>query len=128
MIVNNKTLMDSIGGLREISEKEMPYKTTLKISKNIRLIEKIIEEYQEEYLKLTDKYLQKDDEGNYITGNTPSTFKIKDGMENEFAEKYKTLNDFENDIDLYMIDEEDLEAISLSPKVLMQIEFMINMD
>ena len=128
MKVKNKTLMDSISGLREISEKEMPYKTTLKISKNIRLIEKIIEEYQEEYLKLTDKYLQKDADGNYITGDTPGTFKIKDGMENEFAEKYKTLNDFENDIDLYMIDEEDLEAISLSPKVLMQIDYMINMD
>ena len=128
MKVKNITLMDSISGLREISEKEMPYKTTLKISKNIRLIEKIIEEYQEEYLKLTDKYLQKDAEGNYIIGDTPGTFKIKNGMENEFAEKYKTLNEFENDLDLYMIDEEDLEAISLSPKVLMQIEFMINMD
>ena len=126
MIVKNIDIVNSIQGLREIAEKEMPYKTTLKFSKNIKRIEDLISEYNEEYRKLADEYLAKDDNGNFVQTEEGKGFLIKDGKGKEYAEKLTTLNEFENDVDLYLINSDELEDIAISPRLLMQIDFMID--
>lgn len=127
MKIKNITIFNSMQGLREISEKEMPYKATLKISKNIKKLEEILNDYQEEYNKLIDAYYEKDENGNFVPVEGQQGFyKIKTETAQEFQEKMQTLNEFENDVDLYLIDPNELEDIKISPKVLMQIEYMID--
>ena len=124
MKLTNQTLINSVQGFNEIMEKELPYSITLKISKNIKKIQNLLNDYNEEFNKLSNQYFEKDEKGNYITNE--QGIKIKDNLVNEYAEKINILNSFENEIELYMIDSNDLKDIKLSPKALLAIEFIIN--
>lgn len=127
MKIKNLQIVNSMQGLSEISEKEMPYKVTLKISKNIRKLEEVINDYKLEYDKLVDEYYEKDENGNFIpVEGKDGFFIIRPDKAQEYSEKINTLNEFENDIDLYLIEPSELEDIKISPRVLMQIDFMID--
>ena len=124
MKIKNQTLIDSIQGFNEIMEKELPYSVTLKISKNIKKIQNLLNDYNEEFNKLSNQYFEKDEKGNYITNE--QGIKIKNELIEEYSEKINILNSFENEVELYTINSTDLESIKLSPKALLAIEFIIN--
>lgn len=124
MKITNQTLTKSVQGFKEIMKKELPYSVTLKISKNIKKIQSLLDEYNDEFKRLSEQYFEKDEKGNYITNE--QGIKIKDELVNEYIEKVKILNEFENEVDLYTINSNDLEGIKLSPKALLAIEFIIN--
>ena len=101
MKLKNQTIINSIQGIKILSEKELPYATTLKISKNINILDELLKEYNNEYRKLAEKYLDKEN-GNFIKSD--SGYLIKKGKEKEYSEKLSILNNFENDVNLYLID------------------------
>ena len=126
MKITNETLIKSVSGFNEIVKKELPYSATLKISKNIKKIQILLDEYKDEFKKLSEKYFEKDEEGNYITNK--EGIKIKDEYINEYIEKLKILEEFENEVELYTINSNDLKDIKISPQTLMAIEFIIDDD
>lgn len=126
MKIKNQTIVNSIQGIQDFAKKDLPYKVALKISKNIDILEKILEEYNKEYNKLAEKYLVKNENGEFVESATDSNlFLIKEGKIEEYSEKINTLNNFENNVDIYMIDSKDLEDIKISAKTLIAIQFMI---
>ena len=128
MKLTNQTIVNSIQGIQDLAEKELPYETTLKISKNINILEILLKEYNTEYQKLAEKYLAKEN-GKFIESTTnPDTFLIKEGKVEEYSEKLDTLNNFENDVNIYKIKSDELKDIKISAKTLMSIQFMIEED
>ena len=127
MKLTNLELINAVQDIQAFSEKELPYETTLKISKNINILEKLLKEYNEEYRKLANEYLIKDEEGNFVESKEkPGLFLIKEGKAKEYSEKISILNSFENEIDLYKINSKELSGIKISAKTLLAINFMIN--
>ena len=122
MKLKNQTIVNSIQGIKILSEKELPYATTLKISKNINILDELLKEYNKEYKKLAEEYLDKEN-GNFIKSD--SGYLIKKGKEKEYSEKLSILNNFENDVNLYLIDSKELADIKISAKTLLEIDFMI---
>ena len=59
MKLKNQTIVNAVQGIQTLAEKELPYATTLKISKNINILEELLKEYNKEYNKLADEYLVK---------------------------------------------------------------------
>ena len=123
MKLKNQTIVNAVKGIQTLAEKELPYATTLKISKNINILEKLLKEYNKEYRKLAEEYLDKED-GNFVKSD--SGYLIKKGKEKEYSEKLFILNNFENDVNLYLIDSKELADIKISAKTLLEIDFMIN--
>jgi len=127
MKLTNLELINAIQGIQTFSEKELPYKTTLKISKNIGILNNLLKDYNEEYHKLAEQYLIKDENGNFIESKEkPGLFLVKENKTKEYSEKVNILNSFENEIELYKIDSEELADIKISAKTLLAIKFMIN--
>ena len=122
MKLKNQTIVNSIQGIKILSEKELPYATTLKISKNINILDELLKEYNKEYRKLAEEYLDKEN-GNFIKSD--SGYLIKKDKEKEYSEKLSILNNFENDVNLYLIDSKELADIKISAKTLLEIDFMI---
>lgn len=126
MKLTNQIIVNSIQGIQDFSTKELPYKVTLQVSKNINILDNILEDYNKEYQKLAEEYLEKNAEGGFIPSeDNPNSFLIKKGKEQEYLDKLNTLLNFENEVDLYMIKSTDLEDIKISAKTLMSIHFMI---
>ncbi len=126
MKLKNQTIVNAIQGIQTLAEKELPYATTLKISKNINILEELLKEYNKEYNKLADEYLVKEN-GRFVESPTiPGKYLIKEGKTQEYSEKLSILNNFENDVNLYKIDSNELVDIKISAKTLLEINFMIN--
>ena len=125
MKLKNQTIVNAIQGIKILSEKELPYATTLKISKNINILEKLLKDYNEEYNKLANEFLVKE-EGKFIESpTTPGAFLVKEGKTKEYSEKLSILNNFENDVNIYKIKSNELADIKISAKTLLEIKFMI---
>ena len=126
MKLKNQTIVNAVQGIQTLAEKELPYATTLKISKNINILEELLKEYNKEYNKLADEYLVKEN-GRFVESPTvPGNYLIKEGKTQEYSEKLSILNNFENDVNLYKIDSNELADIKISAKTLLEINFMIN--
>ena len=59
-------LIDAKKGLEFLGTKELSYRTALKISKNLKTIQELLAHYLEESVKLEEKYLEKDEHGEYV--------------------------------------------------------------
>ena len=126
MKVTYKQIDKAIEPLMELSNKEMDYKMALKISRNLREFEKYYEEYRDELAKLQNEYVDRDEEGNPI--QIENGFKIKDGMIEEFKNKLTTLDEFEVEVNVHMLREEDFVDLKITPSILMGIDFLIDED
>ena len=126
MKVTYKQIDKAIEPLMELSNKEMDYKMALKISRNLREFEKYYEEYRDELAKLQNEYVDRDEEGNPI--QMENGFKIKDGMVEEFKNKLTTLDEFEVEVNVHMLREEDFVDLKITPSILMGIDFLIDED
>ena len=126
MKLKNQTIVNAIQGIQTLAEKELHYATTLKISKNINILEELLKEYNKEYNKLAESYLVKEN-GRFVESPTaPGNYLVKEGKTQEYSEKLSILNNFENDVNLYKIDSNELADIKISAKTLLEINFMIN--
>ena len=126
MKLTYKQIINAVNPLSELSNKEMDYGLALKISRNMKELEKHYIDYQEELQTLQEEYLDRDEYGNFIPLNEENTmFKIKDGLTEELNLKIQTLNDFEVEAIVYMLHEEDFKDLKITPSLLMGIDFLI---
>ena len=126
MKLTYKQIINAVNPLSELSNKEMDYGLALKISRNMKELEKHYMDYQEELQTLQEEYLDRDEDGNLIPLNEENTmFKIKDGLTEELNLKIQTLNNFEVEATVYMLHEEDFKDLKITPSLLMGIDFLI---
>ena len=123
MKLTNNVIVNSIEALKNLSAKELDVKTSFKIAKNIKVIDKISNIFVEEKRKLVSKYGTKDKEGNLKVDDNGVAEIDKDNLE-EWNRSYAELLEIENDIDIEKIKLSDLD-IKVSAQELLAIEYMI---
>ena len=120
------TLSNATAALNEIIPQQMNYRTSLKISQNIKGIQAALTDYQEEMNKLMDKYVRKDENGNFIqTEDNPGFYELIPETIKDFNRDRNELNQFEVEINTYTIRPEEMENIKISPAAITSIGFMI---
>lgn len=120
------TLSNATAALNEIIPQQMNYRTSLKISQNIKGIQAALTDYQEEMNKLMEKYVQKDENGNFIqTEDNPGFYKLIPETIKDFNRDCDELNQFQVEINIYTISPEEMENIKISPAAITSIGFMI---
>ena len=120
------TLSNATAALNEIIPQQMNYRTSLKISQNIKGIQAALTDYQEEMNKLMDKYVRKDENGNFIQAeDNPGFYELIPETIKDFNRDRNELNQFEVEINIYTIRPEEMENIKISPAAITSIGFMI---
>lgn len=124
MTINFTILQSLMAGLNELASKELPFKLSLIIAKNLSLLEKEQEFYIAQEREFAMKYLVMED-GQFIQ-ERENVFKIKEGLEKECQEARETLNKFESTVELRKIPVSLIENMEFNPKTLMMLESIID--
>ncbi len=124
MTINFTMLQSLMTGLNELASKELPFKLSLIIAKNLSLLEQEQEFYLNQEREFAFKYLEMKD-GQFVQ-EQENVFKIKEGLEKECQEARETLNKFESEVDLRKIPVSLLENMEFNPKTLMALESIID--
>lgn len=124
MTINFTMLQSLMTGLNELASKELPFKLSLIIAKNLSLLEKEQEFYVNQEREFALKYLVIEN-GQFVQ-ERENVFKIKEGMEKECQEARETLNKFESEVNLRKIPASLLENMDFNPKTLMALESIID--
>lgn len=117
-----------ITGLNEalmaLKDKQLPFKLSLIIAKDLALLAKEIEFYIEQEREFANKYLQKDENGMFIQ-ESEGVFKIIEGKEEECNEARKTLDAFTTEVELRTIPVSLIENLELTPAQVGALEIII---
>lgn len=124
MTINFTTLQSLMAGLNELTSKELPFKLSLIVAKNLSLLEKEQEFYIAQEREFAMKYLVVEN-GQFVQ-ERENVFKIKEGFEKECQEARETLNKFESDVELRKIPVSLIEHMDFNPKTLMLLESLID--
>lgn len=126
MKLSNEKILNTINILGNLNNTQLPIKLAYAISKNINKIDIELKTYNDEKVKLINKYAEKDKEGNVISdehGHIIIEEKHKEDWNNDISE----LLSIENEIDIHKIQLDDLlnANYNISPAELSMIDFMI---
>lgn len=88
--------------INELKETKVPFKLGLILAKNTSKLKTEMDFYIEREREFAEKYLAKDEDGNFIQ-TADNVFQIKKGMEQECGEARKELDAFTTDVDLRTI-------------------------
>ena len=124
MELNFNKLTALSDAFESMKDEKMPFKLSLIIAKNLTLIRKETEFYIDQERDFANKYLEKDEKGNFVQ-ESENVFKIKKGMEEECQEARKALNNFTTTVELRSIPMSLLEGIEFSPNQLAALEDLI---
>lgn len=119
--LTNQEIIKIIQANEQIKYKTLPIKASYAISKNLNTLNREIKAYDEERLKLIDKYGSKDEEGKLIIEN--GSFKI-DNIQ-EFNGKFKELAEIVNELEIHSLNIDILENEKFSPIELEAIDYML---
>lgn len=126
MKLSNEKILNTINVLGNLNNTQLPIKVAYAISKNINKIDIELKTYNDEKVKLINKYAEKDKEGKVISdehGYIIIEEKHKEDWNNDILE----LLSIENEIDIHKIQLDDLlnANYNISPAELSMIDFMI---
>lgn len=126
MKLSNEKILNTINVLGNLNNTQLPVKLAYAISKNINKIDIELKTYNDEKVKLINKYAEKDKEGKVISdehGHIIIEEKHKEDWNNDILE----LLSIENEIDIHKIQLDDLlnANYNISPAELSMIDFMI---
>lgn len=126
MKLSNEKILNTINVLGNLNNTQLNIKLAYAISKNINKIDIELKTYNDEKVKLINKYAEKDKEGNVISdehGHIIIEEKHKEDWNNDISE----LLSIENEIDIHKIQLDDLlnANYNISPAELSMIDFMI---
>lgn len=124
MIINFTILQSLMTGLNDLASKELPFKLSLIVAKNLSLLEKEQDFYIAQEREFAIKYLEMEN-GQFIQ-ERENVFKIKEGLEKECQEARETLNNFESEVELRKIPVSLIENMEFNPKTLMALESIID--
>jgi len=125
MELNFRQLTDLTEVFTDLQTKALPFKISLILAKDMNLINKEVDFYIEQEQKFAQKYLETDENGQYIQ-ERENVFKIKEGMQEECRAAREELNNFTTNVDLKMIPMSALESLEFTPKQLQTLEMLID--
>lgn len=125
MELNFRQINDLTEVFDTLKDKELPFKLSLLIAKNSAMLAKETEFYIEQERAFAQKYLQTDENGQFIQ-TEPGIFKIIEGKEQECQEARAELNKFTADVALRMIPVSLIEDLNFTPKQLEAMELIID--
>lgn len=114
--------------LQELANTKLPFKVSLIISRNLKILQKESEFYIEQEQAFVRDYLEFDSETGELIQTEPGVFKIQDGKVEECYKARQDLDNFEVEVELKKIPLSALENVDFTPAQLMAIEFMIEED
>lgn len=118
-------LSSILEALKEFQETSMSFKLSLIIAKNIEILEKEEEFYIRQEQEFATKYLQKDEQGNFIQSSA-NTFQIIPELLNECMEARKELDNFTVDVNLHLIPISLIENMDFTPAQVKGLTLIIN--
>ena len=134
MKLNNFTIINLLNVLNNYSNSKLPQKISFAITKNLMILNKEYQTYEEHLKKVIanyNEYIEADENGN-ITLGVNGLPKINDAtQEYHFNEDINELLLIELDVDLYQIDEEVFnyddsdKYSSLTPTEIMQLQSIL---
>lgn len=124
MTINFITLTNLLEGLTELSEMQLPFKLSLNIAKNIALLKAEQDFYVNQEREFAFKYLEIQN-GQFVQEENGG-FKIKDGLEDECRQAREELNNFEANVDLRLIPVSLCENLNISPRILVNLETILD--
>lgn len=128
MTMNFLSMTRLLEGLEQLAQKELPFKLSLIIAKNMALLNKEQDFYIEQEREFAFKFFEVDEEGQFVLVDPerPNVFKIKNGMEKECQEARVALDDFTTEVDLRKIPASILEGLNFLPTTIMALESIID--
>mgnify|MGYP000051623031 CR=1 FL=1 len=124
--LSNERIVNTINVLGELNNAKLPVKVAYAITKNINKINTELKAYNEEKVKLIDKYAEKDEKGKLKTNEIGNVILKEEHIE-DWNRDIAELLSIENEIDIHMIQLDDLlnSNYNISPAELTAIDFMI---
>lgn len=125
MLITNKEMQSKVQVLNNISNKQLPVRSSYAIAKNIETINNELKIFEKEKMKIINEYAEKDENGeNKILNNR---FVFKQDTEDECNKKYNELLDIETEINIRKININDLidSNVNFTPSELVDLDFMI---
>lgn len=120
-------IFNAVPALREISTKEFPGSTTFKIARLIRELDKEIQLFEEERMKIANKYGEKDENGNLISQEN-GTIKIPDDKVQECNEEFQALFNTQVEINANKLPIEIFDSIEMTPTQAMNLEAIVDFE
>ena len=124
MTLNFIQISELINVFETLKDMKMPFKLSLILAKNIAMLEKEYEFYVEREREFAFKYLQTDENGQFVQ-EQENVFKIKEGLEQECQEARMELNKFESEVALRKIPVSLIENMEFTPNQLAILEILI---
>lgn len=130
MEIKLSEIATAFNSLQNIADRKFPIKLSYAINKNIQLLKGEFLFYQNKVQELYDSYLEKDKDGNYIILNETDghvSLKIKEGMQKEFGDKLKELNEITAEINVHTIKLDLLleSNVEIEPTIIESISFIL---
>ena len=120
-------IFNAVPALREISTKEFPGSTTFKIARLIRELDKEIQLFEEERMKIANKYGEKDENGNLIPQEN-GAIKILDDKVQECNEEFQALFNTQVEINANKLPIEIFDSIEMTPTQAMNLEAIVDFE
>ena len=124
MELNFKQISDLNEALTELQNKTLPFKLSLIIAKDMGLLAKEMEFYIEQERKFANDYLQRNEDGTFVTEGE-GIFKIIEGKEEECRTAREELDKFTSQVELRKIPLSLIENMELTPKQVGALEIII---
>ncbi len=108
MKVNNYFLINMMNTLNAYAEKKLPQKINYAIIRNLLILQKEVEIYENQLKKILDEYTEhfvKDEEGNVIHSDSGLPV-VSEEVHNDFYEQVNELLNIEIDVNMYYVKEE----------------------
>ena len=117
-------LNDIMNSLNALKDKQLPFKLSLIIAKDISTIQKEVDFFIEQERQFAAEFLQTNEDGTFVMEGE-GIFKIKEGMEEKCREARKALDSFTAEIDLKKIPVDLLENLDMTPQQALGLELII---
>ena len=127
MGIANRRLVENIGIMHQVAQKQLPVKVSYALSYNIDKAESALKIYEKERRKLLEKYCEKNKDGSIAVGSDGRSAKFKDEKAREsFKKDVESLLDIEADVNIRKIKLTDLAGTNFSAAEISAISDMID--
>ena len=125
MELNFNQINDIMTSLNELKDKQLPFKLSLIIAKDIATLQKEVDFFIEQERNFAFKFLQTNEDGTFVT-EAEGVFKIKEGMEEDCRKARAELDAFTVDVELRKIPMSAIENMEITPKQVAGLELLID--
>ena len=125
MELNFNQINDIMTSLNELKDKQLPFKLSLIIAKDIATLQKEVDFFIEQERNFAFKFLQTNEDGTFVT-EAEGVFKIKEGMEEDCRKARAELDAFTVDVELRKIPMSAIENMEITPKQVAGLELIID--